>query len=79
MCKQTFNWLELELQAGNGEFLVGNHVAAADTMMEFSAQFILTRKLGTGDRCWPAIEVWLQSPGVQASSKGAVEKTGHSL
>ena len=73
------DWLESELQAGNGNFLVGDHVTAADTMMGFSAQFILTRKLGTGDRRWPAIEAWLQNIESQASYKKAVEKTGHSL
>jgi glutathione S-transferase len=73
------DWLESELQAGNGKFLVGNHVTAADTMMGFSAQFILTRKLGTGDRRWPSIEAWLQNLESQASYKNAAEKTGHSL
>lgn len=72
-------WLESELQAGNGKFLVGDHVTAADTMMVFSVQFILTRKLGTGDRPWPAIEAWLQNIEGQAGYKKAVEKTGQSL
>lgn len=74
-----FDWLESELQAGNGKFLVGDHITAADTMMGFSAQFILTRKLGTGDRQWPAVEAWLQNIESQASYKKAVEKTEHSL
>ena len=74
-----FDWLESELQSGNGHYLVGDHITAADTMMGFSAQFILTRKLGTGDRQWPAIEAWLQHVESQAGYKAAVEKTGHSL
>jgi glutathione S-transferase len=77
--QRDLDWLESELQAGNGKFLVGDHVTAADTMMEFSVQFILTRKLGTGDKRWPAIEAWLQNIQNQESYKNAVEKTGYSL
>ena len=73
------DWLESELQSGNGQFLVGDHVTAADTMMGFSARSILTRKLGTGGRHWPAIEAWLQHIESQTSYKKAVEKTGFIL
>jgi hypothetical protein len=38
-------------------------------MMGFSARFILTQKLGTGDRQWPAIEAWLQNIENQSSYK----------
>lgn len=72
-------WLESDLQAGHRKFLVGDHLTAADTMMAFSARFILTRKLGTGDRQWPAIEAWLQNMESQASYVKAVEKTGYDL
>ena len=77
--QMDLDWLESELQSSSGKFLVGDHITAADTMMGFSARFILTRKLGTGDRQWPAIEAWLQNIESQASYKKAVEKTGHAL
>jgi hypothetical protein len=48
-------------------------------MMGFSAEFILMRKLGTGERRWPAVETWLQNIESQESYKKAVEKTGYSL
>ena len=77
--QKDLDWLESELQAGNGKTLVGEHVTAADTTMLFSAQFILARKLGTADRSWPAIEGWLQRLESEATYRKAVEKTGYFL
>ncbi len=77
--QKDFDWLDFELQSGNGKYLVGDSVTAADTMMGFSAQFIMARKLGTGDRTWPAVEAWVKHLEGLKSYKKAVEKTGHSL
>ena len=77
--QKDLDWLESELQSGNGKYLVGDSVTAADTMMSFSAQFIIARKLGTGDGTWPAIEAWVKHLESLENYKRAVEKTGHSL
>ena len=77
--QKDLDWLESELQSGNGKFLVGDHLTAADTMMGFSVQFIMARKLGTEDRHWPAIEAWVKHLEIQESYKKALEKTGYSL
>jgi len=73
------NWIESELKASNGAFLVGDSVTAADIMMGFSVQFILARKLGTGDKRWPAVEEWLESIEATKTYKDAVTRTGYSL
>ena len=46
--RKDLDWLEAELAKGNGRFLVGDGVTAADTMMAFSVQFILVKGLGSG-------------------------------
>jgi glutathione S-transferase len=54
-----FDWLENELAGGNGKLLVGNSVAAADTTLAFSIQFILAQNLGMADRPWTRIQKWI--------------------
>ena len=77
--QKDLDWLEEELKSGNGKYLVGDHLTAADTMVCFSAEFILRRQLGTGGKGWPAIEKWIKHCESEPSYKRAVEKTGYSL
>ena len=77
--KNDLDWVESELKACRGRFLVGDATTAADIMMAFSLQFIFARKLGTQGKTWPAIEAWLENIQSLESYKRAVQKTGHSL
>lgn len=77
--QKDFDWLEKELSASTGLFLVNNEVTAADIMMHFSARFILERKLGTGGKSWPKINEWLERCENTEAYKRAVEKSGHTL
>ena len=47
---KDLDWLEAELKRGNGKYLVGDHVTAADTKVAFSIQFIFWLKLAPQDR-----------------------------
>lgn len=58
---KDLDWLEAELKGGNGGYLVGDHVTAADTMVAFSIQFIFWLKLAPQDRKWEGIEAWLRN------------------
>jgi len=71
--------LEAELNKTSDKFLFGNEVTAADIMMEFSVDYILTRELGTKGKKWPRIDQWLKNCHATESYKRAVEKTGHKL
>ncbi|KAF2131841.1 glutathione S-transferase [Dothidotthia symphoricarpi CBS 119687] len=77
--QNDLNWLEDELSKSSGRFLCGDHVTAADVMMQFSAEFILARELGTQGKNWPKVEEWLQTCTNTEGYKRAVEKTGHKL
>ncbi|KAL9061524.1 MAG: hypothetical protein Q9162_000056 [Coniocarpon cinnabarinum] len=44
--RNDFDWLEQELSASTGLYLVGNSVTAADVMMGFSVEFVIARQLG---------------------------------
>ena len=74
-----FDWLEGELRKGEGNFLVGDHVTAADCMMCFSAQFVLDRELGTKGKKWPKVDEWIKNCEATETWKKAVQKTGYSL
>lgn len=79
--ERDFDWLEGELGRQPGRFLVGDAVTAADVMMEFSVDFILTRKLGvhaTGDR-WRKIGEYVAACQGNERWKAAQRKTGHRL
>jgi glutathione S-transferase len=76
---KDMDFLEAELQKSTGRFLIGDQVTAADCMMMFSAQFILTRKLGTEGKKWEGVERWIKECEATESYKRAVEKTGHSF
>ena len=73
------DWLEAELSQGNGRFLVGDHITAADTMVAFSVQLIFWLKLGPQNRRWEGIEAWLRSVESGQAYQRAVAKTGHQL
>ena len=77
---KDLDWLEAELEAGNGRYLVGDHVTAADTMVAFSVQFMLAMGLAPRRNCrWPAIEGWLTNVEGENAYRCAVAKTGHHL
>lgn len=77
--QNDLSWLETELSLAQGDFLCGEHVTAADVMMQFSAEFILARELGTQGREYPNINKWLDACRNTDTYKRAVEKTGHKL
>lgn len=80
--QKDLDWLEKELGKSKGEFLVGEKVTAADTMMAFSIQFIFARGLGVRSRQqerWKRIGGWLKSCEEREAYKAAVRKTGHTL
>lgn len=76
---KDLDWLEDELKRGNGRFLVGDHVTAAETMVAFSIQFIFSLKLAPTDRRWEGIEAWLRNLEAGEAYQRAVTKTGHHL
>jgi glutathione S-transferase len=76
VCKDM-DFLEQELGKSKGKFLVGDKVTVADCMMLFSAQFILTRELGTKGRKWEKVNKWIADCEGTESYKRAIEKTGH--
>ena len=76
---KDLDWLEAELNAGNGRYLVGDHVTAADTMVAFSVQFIFAMKLAPRNSRWAALEDWLKNVEGENAYQCAVAKTGHRL
>jgi glutathione S-transferase len=77
--QNDMSWLETELSLSQGQFLCGESVTAADIMMQFSAEFIIARDLGTNGKEWPNINKWLEACKGTEGYKRAVEKTGHKL
>ncbi|KAF2709744.1 glutathione S-transferase [Pleomassaria siparia CBS 279.74] len=77
--QNDLEWLESELSASKGGFLCGDKVTAADTMMQFSLEFIMGTNLGTQGKEWPAINKWLEKCRACEGYRKAVEKTGHRL
>jgi glutathione S-transferase len=75
----SFLETELSLSSGSGKFLCGDHVTAADVMMQFSVELILARELGTQGKQWPNIDKWLEACRNEEGYRRAVEKTGHKL
>lgn len=76
---KDFDFLEGELAKNKTKFLCGDHVTAADLMMQFSVDFILLRQLGTKGKKWERVEQWLQDCKSTETYKRAVQKTGHKL
>lgn len=60
---KDMEWLESELEKANGRsrYLVGDSVTAADTMMEFSVQFLLRFGLVPKGKKWPCVARWLEN------------------
>lgn len=77
--QKDLDWLETELSLSQGRFLCGDHVTAADTMMQFSIDFIFVTGLGTQGREWPAIRAWLAACKGTESWARAVRKSGYEL
>lgn len=76
---KDLDWLETELKQGNGRYLVGDHVTAADTMVAFSIQFILSLGLAPKNKKWEHIEAWLGNIESESAYQRAVARTGHKL
>lgn len=77
--QNDMSWLETELSLSHGQFLCGDHVTAADIMMQFSLDFILARELGTQGKEWPSINKWMEACKNTDTYQRAVQKTGHKL
>lgn len=74
-----FEWLSQELEKGNGKYLVGNGVTAADCMLSFSCQFIIAQQLGVKAGDYPVVEKWLRHLESGEVYKQAEKRTGHHL
>jgi glutathione S-transferase len=77
--QNDLSWLETELSRSPGQFLLGDHITAADVMMQFSVEFIFAMKLGTQGKEYPSINKWMEACRSTESYKRAVKKTGHKL
>ncbi|KAK3616805.1 hypothetical protein LTR56_025708 [Elasticomyces elasticus] len=77
--QKDFDYLEAELGKSKGKFLLGDSPTAADTMMEFTVDFILTRELGTKGKTWDEVVAYRKSCQATDGWKKAQKKTGHRL
>ena len=77
--QRDLDWLESELGKGQGKFLVGDTVTAADCNVHYSVDLILKMQLGTQGRKWEKIEQWLKNCEATATFQAALKKTGYSL
>ncbi|KAI7535225.1 glutathione S-transferase [Hortaea werneckii] len=77
--QKDLDYLASELQKSNGKFLLGDQITAADCMMEFSADFILARQLGTLGKTWPRVEQYIKDCQATSTWQKAQKKTGHKL
>jgi glutathione S-transferase len=78
--QEDLDWLESELAASTGSFLVGGTPTAADVMTMFSVQILYKFKMGIdGSKSWPKVEAWLKACEGTASYKRAVERSGFVL
>jgi hypothetical protein len=73
------SWLEAELSSSSGNCICGDHVTAADTMMHFSAEFIVARELGIKGKEYPNVNKWLDACRETESYQRALKKTGHKI
>lgn len=76
---KDMNLLEETLKNSPGKFLFGEKLSVADTMMHFSAVFILARELGVKEADYPHTAKYIKDCEATESYKKAVQKTGHSL
>lgn len=79
-------WIESTLKDQRNkdkDFLVGDGMSVADIMMQFSVEFIFTRKLGLGmddaEKMYPETTAWLKRTMARQTYKNAVDKTGYTL
>ncbi|KAI0125626.1 glutathione S-transferase [Xylariales sp. AK1849] len=86
--RNDLNWIEAHLENRGTEFLMGDTVTVADIMMQFSIEFVYTRKLGLSakevgeegdDGRWPETRKWLQRCMDEPAFQKAVEKSGYTL
>ncbi|KAK4548211.1 hypothetical protein LTR36_010080 [Oleoguttula mirabilis] len=71
--------LNSSLTRSQGKFLFGDEVTAADTMMEFVADFVFARGLGTKGQTWPRVEQYVMDCQAMPTWQKAQKKTGHKL
>jgi len=77
--QKDLDYLQAELEKSNGKFLFGNEVTAADVMMEFTADFVFARELGTKGKKWEKIDQYIKDCQQVPSWQKAMKKTGHKL
>jgi len=77
--QNDMSWLETELSLSPGKFICGDHVTAADAMMQFTAEVIVARELGTQGKEYPNVNKWLDACRETESYQRALKKTGHKL
>jgi len=80
MVWKDLDWLESHLQTTKTDYLVGNTLSAADTMMLYCIQLIFIRYCGgrTMDE-WKEIKAWVERCEAREGWKRCVRETGHSL
>lgn len=76
---KDMDYLASELSKSNGKFLLGDQVTAADTMMEFTVDFVFARELGTKGKQWEKIEQYKKDCQATQTWQKAQKKTGHKL
>ena len=74
---EDMDFLERRLEHGNGKFLCGDTVTAADCMMYFGASFILKLMSDVSDKKYERVQQYAQDCEATESFKRAVSKTGH--
>ncbi|KAK5127785.1 hypothetical protein LTR85_004901 [Meristemomyces frigidus] len=76
---KDMDFLDASLKKTEGKFLMGHETTAADTMMEFTADFVFTRGLGTQGKTWPRVEQYVKNCQSTPAWQKAQKKTGHQL
>jgi len=66
-----------ELKQGNGKYLEGDHVTAADTMIASSIHSIFQMDLAPKNKRWEGIEAYLTNVEGQEWYRRPVARTGH--
>lgn len=77
--QKDLDYLGQVLEMSKGKFLLGEQLTAADCMMEFTADFVFARKLGTQGKSWPRVEQYVKDCQATSTWQKAQKKTGHKL
>lgn len=77
--QRDLDYFEAELKKNGGSFLMGSEITLADCLMEFTVEFILTRKLGTLGKDYPRLQQYIKDCHATDTLQKALKKTGHKL